>query len=233
MFFEAVRRAHGASPMNPRLEAVFVGNLRPLPPEGQQTGIFKTAQSAPVRARRGGLAGDAQGDLRVHGGPEKAVHYYPAEHYLRLASHVPALADVLIPGALGENLSAQGLVEAHVCIGDVFAVGAARLQVSQPRRPCWKINHKLGHAGMSRLMADSGCTGWYLRVLAEGDLAAGDELMLVERPAPEMSLARLWNASEAHRPDPAELRALAGAPGLESGWTQRLLERADWLARQG
>ena len=216
--------------MKSRIEAVFVGALRPLPPEGQQTGMFKMPVTGPVAVGREGLAGDMQADLRVHGGPEKAVHYYPAEHYAVLAARVPALAGVLIPGVLGENLSGRGLTEDAVCIGDVFAIGTCRLQVSQPRQPCWKISHRLGHEPMSRVIADAGLTGWYFRVLEAGEIAAGDGIECVERPAPGLTLARLWTARLAHRPDPAELRCLAAAPGLNPDWVTRLVERAAWLA---
>lgn len=228
--------AHTTDTMNSRIDSVFVGSLQPLPPEGQRSGIFKTPVSGPVAVGLEGLAGDAQGDRRVHGGPEKAVHYFPAEHYERLATLVaaagPALVDILKPGVLGENLSGSGLTEATVCIGDVFAVGTCRLQVSQPRQPCWKINHKLGHPPMSRLIADEGCTGWYFRVLTEGVIAAGDAIELLDRPAPDMSLARLWTASEAHRPAPDELHLLAAAAGLNPAWAKRLRERAAWLTNQ-
>ena len=218
--------------MNQPVLALFVGGLRPLPPEGQQTGMFKSAVTGPVAVTREGLAGDRQGDRRVHGGPEKALHYYPAEHYTHLAGRVPGLAGELKPGVLGENLSAHGLTEAEVCIGDVFAVGTCRIQVSQPRQPCWKINHRLDYPTLSRIIADEGKTGWYFRVLAEGAIAAGDRLELVERPAPGLTLARLWAATLAHRPAPAELHALAEAPGLAPELARRLRERAAWLANQ-
>jgi len=216
--------------MKSRIESVFVGALRPLPPEGQQTGMFKMAVTGPVAVGREGLAGDVQADRRVHGGPEKAVHYYPAEHYAALAARVPALAGVLIPGVLGENLSGHGLTEDTVCIGDVFAIGSCRVQVSQPRQPCWKISHRLCHAPMSRVIAEAGLTGWYFRVLEAGEIRAGDGIECVERPAPGLTLARLWIARLAHRPDPAELRCLAAAPGLNPDWAKHLAERAAWLA---
>lgn len=208
---------------------MFVGGVRPLPPEGQLSGIFKAAVSGPVRLGRDGLANDVQGDRRVHGGPEKALHLFPAQHYARLVKRVPTLAEALRPGVLGENVSAHGLDETTVCIGDVFAAGSCRVQVSQPRQPCWKINHRLEYPLLSRLIAELGCTGWYFRVLEEGSLAAGDELKLVERPAPGLTLARLWTAHTAHRPDPDELATLAIAPGLNADWAARLQARAAWL----
>lgn len=219
--------------MNSTPLAVFAGGLRPLPPEGQETGMFKAPVVAPVAVGLEGLDGDRQADRRVHGGPEKAVHYFPAEHYAHLAARVPALAAALVPGVLGENLSARGLTEDAVCLGDVFAAGSCRLQVSQPRNPCWKINHRLDHAGLSRIIADDGCTGWYFRVLTPGELAPGEVLQLVARPAPGMSLARLAAAKGAHRPAPDELLALAAAPGLAPEVARRLRERAAWLENSG
>ena len=220
------------SEMNAPIRAVYVGTLRALPPEGQQTGIFKSPVDGPVAVGTSGLAGDMQGDRRVHGGPEKAVHYYPAEHYPLLAARVPAITASLVPGVLGENLSGIGLTEATVCIGDIYAAGTCRLQVSQPRQPCWKISHRLGHAPMSRLIADLGCTGWYFRVLQAGNIEAGDAVECIERPAPDVSLARLWAVKEAHRPDSAELEYLAAASGLNPDWAARLRARAVWLAGQ-
>jgi MOSC domain-containing protein YiiM len=213
--------------------AVFVGGLRPLPPEGQLTGMYKQRQQAPVWCGAQGLAGDLQGDRRVHGGPDKAVHLYPASHYPRLAALLPATEVTLAPGVLGENLSVAGLDERNTCIGDIFALGAARLQVSQPRRPCWKISHRLGVASASRTVADQGLTGWYFRVLAEGEIPPEGTLTLLERPAEGFDLARLWAAEQAHRPAADELRRLARAPGLAPQWAARLDHRADWLERNG
>ncbi|KAA3653882.1 MAG: MOSC domain-containing protein [Proteobacteria bacterium] len=210
---------------------VFAGGLRPLPPEGQMTGMFKTQLRAPVWVGREGLAGDAQGDRRYHGGPDKAVHLYPVDHYARLVAAFPALAGEVGPGTLGENLSVAGVDEAGVCLGDVFALGACRLQITQPRRPCWKIDHRLGVSGASRRVADDGITGWYFRVLTEGEIAPDDTLQLVERPNPDISVARLWAVETAHRPAVDDVRALSQAVGLSAGWAQKLRQRADWLER--
>ncbi|MBT0959949.1 MOSC domain-containing protein [Denitromonas iodatirespirans] len=212
---------------------LFAGGLRPLPPEGQMTGMFKTRQAAPVRVSREGLAGDAQGDRRYHGGPDKAVHLYPADHYARLVAAFPALAGEIGPGTLGENLSVAGVDEAMVCLGDVFALGECRLQITQPRRPCWKIDHRLGVGGASRHVADAGITGWYFRVLAEGLIAPETRMQLIERPNPEVSIARLWAVETAHRPAVDEVRRLSRAEGLSAGWAKKLGQRADWLERHG
>lgn len=210
---------------------VFAGGLRPLPPEGQMTGMFKTRQDAPLSCTREGLQGDMQADRRYHGGPDKAVHLYPADHYARLVAAFPALAGEVGPGTLGENLSVEGVDETRVCLGDVFALGACRLQITQPRRPCWKIDHRLGVSGASRRVADEGITGWYFRVLAEGLIVPDETMHLIERPNPDISIAHLWAVETAHRPDADAVRALSQAVGLSAGWAQKLRQRADWLAR--
>ncbi|TVT51302.1 MAG: MOSC domain-containing protein [Denitromonas halophila] len=196
------------------------------------TGMFKTRLDAPVLCTREGLVGDKQADRRYHGGPDKAVHLYPADHYARLVAAFPALAGQVGPGTLGENLSVAGMDETQVCLGDVFVLGACRLQITQSRRPCWKIDHRLGVSGASRRVADEGITGWYFRVLDEGLIAPGDDMMLVERPNPDISLARLWAVETAHRPAVEEVRALSRAAGLSAGWAKKLAQRADWLERQ-
>ena len=213
--------------------SVWLGGLRPLPPEGQMSGIFKQRQTSGVKCTVDGLRGDAQGDRRVHGGPDKAVHLYPAAHYPRLAALLPASNVTLAPGVLGENLSVEGIDEAMVCIGDIFTLGGVRLQISQPRRPCWKISHRLGVAPASRIVADAGLCGWYFRVLTPGQIAPDDALTLDDRPHPDAGLPRLWAVEQAHRPPLDDVRALAAIPALAHDWAQRLRQRADWLERHG
>jgi MOSC domain-containing protein YiiM len=214
-----------------RIDQVYTGTLRPLPPEGRPTGIFKEPVAGRVLARREGLAGDAQADRRVHGGPEKALHQYAAENYALLAAAFPDCADRLVPGSLGENVSGRGLTEAEARIGDVFRLGTATIQVCQPRSPCWKIDHKFGTTTMARHIAELGIAGWYYRVLEEGEIGAGDLLELVERQEDAPSLRRLWQANLDLQARPEELEALARAPGLAAGWVKKLAERADWLRR--
>lgn len=215
--------------MHTLIDHVFVGALRPLPPEGQMTGMYKSPVAGPASVGPEGLAGDFQGDRRVHGGAEKAVHHYPAEHYARLAQRFPASAQSLAPGVLGENLSTHGWTEETVCIGDLFRVGTALLQLSQPRSPCWKIDHRLDAEGASLFVAHEGITGWYYRVREGGAIAPGDTLELVERPNPWLSVAAYWRATLEHRPEPAALRAMAAATGLAPAQAKRLAERAAWL----
>lgn len=211
------------------LGGLFAGGLRPLPPEGQLTGMFKAPVAGRCEIGPTGLAGDRQADPRYHGGPQKALHHYPAEHYERLAQARPGLAGLLAPGVLGENLSTRGWTEHEVCIGDIFRLGTARIQVSEPRSPCWKIDARCEDNGLSRLIAAEGLTGWYYRVLTPGSVAVGDRFELEERPAPGLTLARLWRARIDHRPDPDELAMLGAAAGLSPAWQKRLAERRAWL----
>jgi MOSC domain-containing protein YiiM len=207
-----------------------MGGIRPLPPENKPTGIFKSAVEQPVWLGREGLAGDAQADRRVHGGPEKALHQYPVSHYARLAQAFPEAAPLLVPGSIGENLSAPGWDETNVCIGDIFRLGDARVQVSQPRSPCWKIDGRYGVDGMAKLIADEGITGWYFRVLEEGSVEPGCRFEVVERLPGAAPVARLLDLMREHRPDIDALAMVATVPGLAAGWVAKLKERVERLS---
>lgn len=215
--------------MKSRIDQIFTGRVKPMLPDGEPSGIFKSAVDGARYLGANGLEGDEQADLRYHGGPEKALHQYPAEHYALLAQEWPQCASLLGPGVLGENISTRGMTEHDVCIGDVFGIGEARIQLSQPRSPCWKIDRRLKVDGASRFVEAAGVTGWYYRVLDEGRLCAGDEIVLLERPNPWLTLVHYWDTVMAHRPDPVALRQIAAAAGLATDKAQRWLERAAWL----
>ena len=131
-----------------------------------------------------GLLGDEQADLSVHGGLEKAVYAYPAEHYTfwqnaRCEAGVSPLDEQLPCGSLGENLTLQGLLEADVWAGDILRFANCELKVTLPREPCYKFNAAMGFASASKLMANSGFCGFYLSVLTTGTLHAGERFDLV------------------------------------------------------
>lgn len=205
---------------------LFLGGIRPLPPENRPTGIYKYALDRPTWLGQMGLAGDAQADRRVHGGPQKALHQYPAGHYPGLAARFPEARDLLLPGSIGENLSAPGWDETNVCIGDSFRLGAAVIQVSQPRSPCWKIDQRYGVDGMAKYIDEAGITGWYFRVLEEGSVEPGCSFELIERHAPHVSIGKLLATWKAHRPDPDMLDALAATAGISENWIRKLRERS-------
>lgn len=214
-----------------KIDHVFAGGTGVLKPEGQRSGIFKRRRSGPARVEILGIVGDEHADRRVHGGPEKAVHHYAAENYELLAQAFAQCAHELIPGSLGENISAHGLTEQNVHIGDVFQVGSAVLQVSQPRSPCWKINHRFDAERMSMHVAKERITGWYYRVLQPGFIEATDVIELLDRQTQRFSIDEFWQVQLSHRPVIDDLLALAATPGLAEDWKRRLSERAKWLQK--
>ncbi|WP_341892129.1 MOSC domain-containing protein [Variovorax sp. YR752] len=173
------------------IDALLVGPVALLPDGRSRSGIRKTATADALWLSPTGLQGDAQADLRVHGGVEKAVHHYPREHYASWASASRQRELLTRAGAFGENISTTGWDESTVCIGDVIQLGDARVQVSQGRQPCWKLDAHFGVPGMAREMQARGCTGWYYRVLEPGWVRAGALATRVERPHPEWPLSRL------------------------------------------
>lgn len=213
--------------------SLFIGGIRPLPESGRPTGMYKAPVTAALALDPEGFRGDQQADRRVHGGPDKAVHLYPAVHYRRLAERFPAAAAQLIPGSLGENLSAADLDEGDVRLGDVWRLGSARLQVCQPRNPCWKIDERFACAGMAAFIAEQRLTGWYWRVLTPGQVSPGDELLREHSPADCPTLAEAMQLWQSHRPPLAELERLAAVDALADNWRQKIIQRLDWLRRDG
>lgn len=214
---------------NSTIQAVFVGEVALLGPEGHRTGMFKRPVAARLEVNAQGLAGDQQADRRFHGGPEKALHHYAAENYVHLARRYPLYAGDFVPGSLGENLSTCGWDEDDVHIGDVFRAGDTLLQVSQPRSPCWKIDHRFGIDDLSMTVANDRVTGWYYRVLRRGFLAVGDPFELVEQQSGSLSVRDFWRIWQDHRPGVEELMTVCGARGLAADWRERIQKRASWL----
>ncbi len=161
---------------HPKLISVQVGRPRIVLQHGQEvsTGIFKAPVEERLRLRELNLDGDQQADLTVHGGQNKAVYAYPSEHYPFWKNELPG---VDLPwGSFGENFTTAGLLESDVCIGDRFQIGAAEVGVTQPRLPCFKLNLKFNRDDMIKRFLASHFSGFYLRVLREGEVGAGDEI---------------------------------------------------------
>ncbi len=190
------------------VQAVCTGTARPF--LGAETSaIAKRPREGLVQVLEEGLAPDEQADRSVHGGPEMALHLYPQDHHDwwrgEIGDH-PALGE---PGGFGSNLAVTGLTEEMVHIGDRFRLGTALIEVSQPRQPCWKIEHRFGHKGMVASIVKTGRCGWYFRVLETGDVAAGDSLERVGMGATDWSVARVFLALVAGKATPEELGELA------------------------
>lgn len=219
------------------LLAVCTGRARAFGPAGQPSAIDKRPCAGHVRLGPLGLQGDEQGDRRVHGGADKAVHHYPFEHYAAWREELGGAAALSSAGAFGENLSTHGLTEHEVCVGDLFRAGTALLEVSQARQPCWKVDLRFAAPGMARRMQDNGRTGWYYRVIEAGELISGDRLELIERPCPDWSLARLLRVLYHDCLNRQDLSAVADLAPLAEGWRRLAAARLatgrveDWSRR--
>jgi MOSC domain-containing protein YiiM len=201
--------------------ALLAGKARYLA-RGAASAIAKSPVPGPVKIGFLGLEGDEQADLRVHGGPDKALHHYPHDHYARWEGEALRAG----PGAFGENVATLGLLEDAVCIGDRFRLGSALLEISQGRQPCWKQGERLRWPALPALMVKERRSGWYYRVIEPGVAASGDTLSLVERPLPAWTVRRVFGLLVAgdHRMDPAALGELAGMTLLFAGWRARAAE---------
>jgi MOSC domain-containing protein YiiM len=211
------------------INGIYAGRARTITADGAQSAIRKSLVEGPVRISTMGVAGDQQADPDVHGGADKAVHQFAAANYAVLAQAFPQATTALTPGSIGENLSSALFDQNSVCVGDIFTVGAAVLQVSQPRSPCWKIDARFGVDGMSRFVSEHALAGWYYRVIQEGTVVAGDMLTLRERNADPITLREFWTAWISKKPDVAELERLRGIPGLAAGWLATLEARIEKL----
>lgn len=151
-----------------------------------ETGIFKKPVSGKVKVRRLNLEGDAQADLTVHGGPDKAVYAYPLEQYDYWKTELSN--SNLEWGVFGENLTVEGFDESNVCIGDRMKIGSAMFAVTQPRMPCFKLGIRFGDPTIVKRFYKSGKWGFYLSVLEEGEIETGDEIFVADRLS-DISLA--------------------------------------------
>ena len=208
-----------------RIVSLQIGLPRLMDPHGQPwtTATFKDAVAGRVALSTEGLAGDGHADLEHHGGLDKAVLVYSGDHSERWRREL--FPDGLPAGAFGENFTVQGLAEAGVCVGDIFDVGSARVQVSQPRQPCWKQARRYGLADLVVRILRTGRTGWYLRVLREGGVAAGDVLTLVERPYPEWTVERANQVMHVAKTNREMTLELAACPALAMAWVKSLRQR--------
>ena len=210
-----------------KLLSVNVGRPREVVHQGRlvPTGIFKQPVAGRVLLRRTNLEGDAQADLAVHGGPDKAVYAYPYEHYAHWREELGR--DDFVMGQFGENLTLEGMLEHAVSIGDVYRVGDATVEVSQPRVPCFKLGVRLGDASFVKRFHHSRRTGFYLRVIEEGEIAAGDAIDLVDRPAGSLTVSEVFSLRHFEQGDSEKLKQAAGLPALCLSWREDFLRILD------
>ena len=193
-----------------------------LRPGRVRSGFVKLPVRGPVMVSARGLAGDEQADLTVHGDAAKAVYGYAAESYAVWRASHPQHEVLWRNGGVAENLTLAGLVEEEVCIGDVMQVGSAVLQVTQPREPCFKFALRFADPLLPKAMVANGRSGWYYRVVAPGEIAAGEAVRVIERINPEWPVARMNRFIHAKRRARAEAEELMALPGLAETWPPRL-----------
>lgn len=208
--------------MEVTIQTVLTGKARPFRGD-EASAIGKLSVAGPVAVDAMGLAGDEQADRSVHGGIDKAIHHYPADHYPHWRGRLGDTPLLDAAGAFGENISTTGLDENKVFLGDRFRLGSALVEVTQARQPCWKLDHRFGAKGVMAEVVASRRTGWYYRVLEPGAVQAGDALTLVDRPWPGWPLASLFGlliGGEA-KARLADLSALREIPVLAETWKAR------------
>ncbi|WP_394134183.1 MOSC domain-containing protein [Aliivibrio fischeri] len=217
------------------VNSVLVGKSVPYA-KGSQSAINKKPKSERQVTSRMGFINDEQGDLRVHGGIEKAIHIYPSEHYVEWQKELVGNTALQMIGAFGENISSSGLNENTICLNDKIKIGSTLLEVSQGRMPCWKLNVKFQQHDMALRLQETLRTGWYFRVLEEGDIGCGDEIFLCERPYPEWPLSKIMKLIFEGCLDEQKLTHLLDLPLVKS-WRKLVIKRIecrsleDWSSR--
>ncbi|WP_226375376.1 MOSC domain-containing protein [Effusibacillus dendaii] len=182
-----------------------------------KTGIFKQPVKEALHLSFVNLDGDEQADLVNHGGPDKAMCVYPYEHY---AHWEKELSRPLAPAAFGENLTVNGMLEPDICIGDIFQIGDALVQVSQPRKPCHKLAKRYDRMDLPRLVLTTGFTGFYFRVIREGIVAPDSTISLVEKHPLGLTVSFVNQAMHGDQMDRAAIEKLAGLQELAANWRQ-------------
>jgi MOSC domain-containing protein YiiM len=187
------------------------------------TSIFKEPIADRVMLRTLNLDGDRQADLSVHGGPDKAVYVYPSEHYPFWKHELPEME--LPWGMFGENLTTTGLFETETHIGDRFRVGSAEVKVTQPRMPCYKLAIRFERNDIIKRFLVSERTGFYLSVLKEGEVGAGDEFELLERNTSDVRVVDVVRLYSSDKRDLDLLRRAIASESLPNSWREHFRER--------
>jgi len=207
-----------------RVVSVNVGQPREVEtPRGiVLTSIFKSPVSGRVAVRNHNLAGDRQADLRVHGGPNKAIYAYSSEHYFYWTKQLPDTD--LSFGNFGENLTIEGLTEEQAHIGDQYRIGTSILRVTQPRMPCFKLALRFERADMIKLFWKSGLSGMYFAIAKEGELGAEDDIELVEKHPAQVAIADVVKVYKRETTDPEIYARVMQAP-IAGSWKEEIRER--------
>ncbi len=209
------------------VEGPFIGSARILLiADGQASAILKSAATEALWLGPNGLAGDEQADRQQHGGPDRALCHYTREGYRHWRQVYPRRSADLVAGAFGENLCTRGLDETQVCLGDIWRLGEAIVQVSQPRQPCWKLNARMELPDLGQKIMACGRSGWLWRVLEPGWVPPGALMTRLQRDAAHLSIAAFWSWLYGDGVDGTALATAVEHPALTPGWRRRLRMRA-------
>ena len=214
-----------------KLISVNVGLPREVDWNGKRvtTGIFKDAIEGSVEVRRHNLDGDEQADLSVHGGPTKAVYAYPGEHYAYWRKELP---DHDLPwGSFGENFTIEGVDEEAMYIGDEFRIGTAKLVVTEPRMPCFKLGIKFGRADMVKRFLKSQRSGFYFGVVEEGRVQAGDEFDRLSQHPDGLSVADVTRLYTTEKGSAQLLKKAISVSALPESWRGYFEHQLEKLSR--
>ena len=206
--------------LNVGLPRIVLRNGEPV-----STGIFKEPVGGRVLLRTLNLEGDRQADLSVHGGPEKAVYVYPSEHYDFWKRELPDME--LSWGVFGENFTTTGLLETEVNIGDRLQVGTAEVMVTQPRMPCYKLGIRFGRADIIKRFLISERSGFYLSVLKEGEVGAGDEIRLLEKSVSSVRVVDITRLYSSDKKNVDLIQRAIETEALPESWRAYLQKRLD------
>lgn len=215
----------------PYVHKLFIGKVKQMGDSNAvkamekpwETGMFKDEFSEQIMLRKTGFIGDEVADKKNHGGPEKAVFAYPIKHYTYWKEELEL--ESIDMGAMGENFAVLEMDEFTVCIGDTYKIGDAVIQVTQPRQPCWKPARRFGIIDFALRIQKSGRTGWYFRVLQEGNVISGIDLELIDRPYPEWSIAACNEVMHVYKDDLRKADDLASCDLLGENWKRTLNKR--------
>lgn len=212
------------TPQSRRIVSINVGQPREIQVGDRTvlTSIFKTPVQGKIVLRHYNLEGDRQADLKVHGGPSKAVYSYSSEHYPFWASQLP---DTPLPaGAFGENLTTEGMLEECVYVGDVFRLGSAILKATQPRMPCFKLAIRMNRSDMVKRFWASGRSGIYFSIVQEGEFETGDSIDLLDNDPRQVSIGDVVRLFKRESDDGGLFARAMQAP-LCGSWKQEIRER--------
>ena len=212
-----------------KIISVNVGLPREIVHDGRmiRTSIFKSPVAGRVRVRALNIDGDRQADLTVHGGPSKAIYVYPSEHYHFWRRELGD--EELTPGAFGENLTTEGLLEKELNIGDRLCVGSVELAVTEPRLPCYKLGVRFNRDDMVKRFLRSRRTGFYCAVMQEGELSAEDTITLLGRDPGGVTVADITRLYAFDKQDLSSMRRAADLMALPESWRSYFRERVEKL----